>query len=543
MKSKNLFKYLLFIIAFGIVDSSSAEIKKTIFKSKVNHEVKKWQVLDISFNAKSGKPFNADFYAIFQSPSGKEQKVDGFYNDDNQWIIRFSGSEVGEWIYTTRSEISALNNKKGKLTIIEDNAETSKGGIVISKNNARHFSYEDGSPYFLMAFECDWLYSLDYHNKEGLPKTEHLLSLLNQNGFNQVVMNVFSYDVKWKKDELLKEHPEHEFGAPEDIFPFLGNNKNPDYSELNIDFFKNLDRTINLMNEKNIVSHLMIYVWNKLVAWPEMYSEADNMYFDYVVKRYGAFPNIMWDISKEALYYGRADDKYILERIDRLKMANSFNRLISVHDYEFCKRNPESVDYISRQDWNYSLYQNMIGDYENYTNKPIFNIEHGGYEQSPYDVFAGSYIGAEQCLRRNYQCAFAGAYSTYYWQGTSWNAIIWNPFEQNEHFYKPKFEYFKNFTTLFTDYQFSQYEPYKKYNRAGYCLKSTTAEKYLYYVPQETYWYVASYLFKEYKTIRYKWFNTITGEYTKDYAITKEQSFISPWYGDADVVLIVEGLN
>ena len=56
-----------------------------------------------------------------------------------------------------------------------------------------------------MAFECDWLYALDYHNEKSLPKTEHLMNLVKENGFNQVVMNVFSYDVNWKwgKDSLL----------------------------------------------------------------------------------------------------------------------------------------------------------------------------------------------------------------------------------------------------------------------------------------------------------------------------------------------------
>ena len=540
MKKKSLPLCLFVLISFGLINSAYAKIKTIDFKSKSNTEIITWQVTDISFNAKSKNPFTVDFYAVFTSPTGNEQKVDGFYNDHNQWVIRFSASELGEWLFTTTSDISALNNKKGKLTIINDDTETSNGGIIISKDNARHFSYENGTPYFLMAYECDWLYALDYHNEEGQPKTEHLLSLLNDNGFNQVVMNVFSYDVKWGKDDLLKEHPEHEFGAPQDIFPFLGNNENPDYSKLNIDFFKKFDRTIDLMNEKDIVSHLMIYVWNKLVAWPDMYSDADNLYFDYVVKRYGAFPNITWDISKEALYYGRADDKYILDRIERLRKANSFNRLVTVHDYEFCKRNSESVDYISRQDWDLALYQNMILDYEKYTDKPIYNIEHGGYEQSPYDVFAGSYISAEYCLRRNYECAFAGVYSTYYWQGTSWNVVVWNPFEQNESFYKPRFEYFKHFTKFFADYNFSDYKPEKESNGAGYCMKSTKSNSYLYYVPSETYWYVASYLFKGNNTIQYKWFNTLTGEYSQQNEFKKSMSFISPWQGIADAVLIVE---
>ena len=75
----------------------------------------------------------------------------------------------------------------------------------------------------------------------------------------------------------------------------------PDYSSLNIDFFKHLDKVIAEMHNNEIVSHLMIYVWNKRVAWPKAGSEADNMYYKHVIKRYQAFPNVIWDVSKDRI--------------------------------------------------------------------------------------------------------------------------------------------------------------------------------------------------------------------------------------------------
>jgi len=532
----------LFLFVFMVSGLLHATIKNVDYSSSKTVSVKKYQVLDIAFKAKVKNPFATEFSAVFTSESGTEQKVHGFYNGNQEWLLRFSASEPGVWKYETNSEVKNLNKKTGAVKVLNETEAGQHGGIVVKPENPQYFYYQDGNPYFLMAFECDWLYALDYHNEKSLPKTEHLMNLVKENGFNQVVMNVFSYDVNWKwgKDSLLKQHPEHEFGAPKDIFPFKGNNEKPDYSELNVEFFKKLDRTISLLDDKNIISHLMIYVWNKEVNWPDMYTDADNMYFDYVVKRYGAFTNIMWDVSKEALFYGRADDAYILERINRLRTANYFNRLVTVHDYEFCVRNTDAVDYISRQDWTFSLYHNMINDKEKYNTKPVFNIEHGGYEESPYVVFSGSYINAEACLRRNYQCAFTGVYSTYYWQATSWNAVIWNPFEQGEDFYKPKFEYFKYMTDLFTKYRFDEYEPVPKNNGAGYAMKNKNKESYLFYIPQEVYWYNIPRSIFDDKPVRYKWFNTITGAYSEEKTITQRNHFISPFYNNADVVLIVE---
>jgi len=501
--------------------------------------IEKWEVLDIAFKAKATmtSPFTLTFYADFIHENGTQQKVHGFYNGGNEWVIRFSASLEGNWNYTIGGELNKLNGKTGRVRVGR-NKKDNHGGIVIQESNPQHFYYEDGTPYFLLAFECDWLYALDYHNKKETPKTNHLLQKIKENGFNHVVMNVFAYDVSWKKDERLKDYPEHEFGAPKDIFPFLGTNENPDYSSLNINFFKKFDRTISAMHDKRIVSHLMIYVWNKLVAWPDMNSKADDMYFDYVIKRYQAFPNITWDISKEALYYGRANFDYIHERIDRLRANDNYDRLLTVHSYKYCSKFPEKVDYISSQNWAHNLYDKMYAARKTHPKKPVFNIEHGGYEESPYVVFTGDYINAETCLRRNYMCLFSGVYTTYYWQGASWNVVIYNPFEQPEDFIKPKFEYFKHMNTLFTDLDFSTMKPTPWRNGSGYSL-TNNKDTVLIYIHKENYGINAQFLKKEDKKRTYQWFNTLTGELTPEVTLTKAHGkFISPWSDVADAILI-----
>ena len=517
---------------------SQAQIKKESYKNNKNYEVKKWEVLDILISTNAGikSPYTANFGANFIHENGTKQEVPGFYNGKNEWILRFSSSLEGKWTFETFGDSKKLIGKKGSVTISKNN-DKNHGAIVINKENPQHFYYEDGTPYFLLAFECDWLYALDYHNEKSLPKTEHFLNLLDENGFNQIVMNVFSYDVSWEKDEKLKEHPEHEYGGPKDIFPFLGNNDNPDYSALNPEFFQKLDRTISLMHDKQIVSHLMIYVWNKLVAWPNMNTEADNMYFDYVIKRYQAFPNIVWDISKEALFYGRADEPYIQSRIERARENDKFNRLLSVHDFKYCSKHPEQVDFISTQNWSHNIYNKMLDDHSKFKNKPVFNIEHGGYEASPYVVFPGSYTNAEVCLRRNYMCLFAGAYTTYYWQGSSWNVVIYNPFEQPEDFIKPKFEYFKHMQGLFEKIDFSKMKPTPWQNAAGYNLSDDEGTVLIYF-PKEVIAINAWFLKPKQGERTMQWFNTLTGEYSEISTITKNQKFISPWNEKADAILI-----
>ncbi|MWW25278.1 DUF5060 domain-containing protein [Algibacter lectus] len=534
---KCFFKVILVaLLCFSI--NGFSQLKKENYKTNKTYQIPKWEVLDISFtnNVDVKSPYTAKFKAVFTHENGFIQEVPGFYNGNNEWIIRFSSSLEGQWRFETKADVNKLSGKKGKVTVTEAK-ENNHGAVTVNKEDPQHFYYEDGTPYFLLAFECDWLYALDYHNDKNLPKTEHLLNLIEESGFNQVVMNVFSYDVSWKKDEKLKDHPEHEFGGPKNIFPFLGNNEKPDYSALNPEFFQKLDRTISLMHDKRIVSHLMIYVWNKLVAWPDMNTEADNMYFDYVVKRYQAFPNVIWDISKEALFYGRADEAYIHGRIERVRANDEFNRLLSVHDFKYCSRFPEKVDFISTQNWVHDIYNKMLDARNKFKDKPVFNIEHGGYEGSPYKVFTGDYTNAETCLRRNYMCLFAGVYTTYYWQGASWNVIIYNPFEQPESFIKPKFEYFEHMQKLFTQFNFSKMKPTPWKNGSAYNLTDDN-ETVLLYIHKENYGIDAAFLRKEHNNRTVQWFNTLTGEFSDIEAVSKNGKFISPWQGKADSIII-----
>lgn len=532
-------KFLLLSCALLAFNASFGQTKIG-YKKHTAFVVQKWEVIDIDFKAKAPKdPFESKFEAEF-THNGKKINVPGFYNGDNHWVIRFSASEEGSWQFVTSSSIKPLNGKAGTVRVTP-NTIVKHGAITIDPKNPQKFAYEDGTPYFLLAFECDWLFALDYANNQAIPKTNHLLTLLNQNGLNQVVMNVFTYDVKWPKDKRLKDYPQYEFGATPGAFPFLGDNKNPDYSALNVDFFKKLDRVISSMNDRQIISHLMIYVWNKLVNWPEMGSKADNMYFDYVIKRYQAFPNIIWDVSKEALGYGHNDENYIVGRINRIRESDAFKRLVTVHDYRFCSDHSDLVDFISIQNWQHDIYNVMMDVWKKFPNKPIFNIEHGGYEESPFVVFTGDYINPEYCLRRNYECIFAGGYSTYYWQGTSWNVIIYNPFEQTEGFQKPKFRYYKNLQDFFDSVDFNLYKPSPSRNSGGYSLTSDQGNT-LIYVPKENYKVGAPWMRKEKGTYTLQWINTLTGERTMPQTV-KNEGFRSPWSGTADAILKIDRTN
>ena len=456
-------------------------IERAIHKDGAQISAQRWEVIDLCFEVEAvpENPFDVAFSAVLASEGGRRLDVPGFFNGGRDYLIRFSPPSQGTWMYETRSTVSALDGLSGKLEVKEAKPGR-KGGIVLNEASPREFQYENGAPYYPIAFESDWLFALDAENADDIPVTRTFVDQLGEAGFNQIVMNVFAYDVRWPKDEALDS--KFEYGSPR-VFPFGGDNTNPDHSTLDVAYFQRLDRVIDYMDQQGIAPHLMIYVWNKLVNWPKAKSEADNRYFDYVVTRYQAFPNLIWDISKEALGYGHNDVHYITDRIDRLRRLDAHQRLVTVHDYGYCRRFPKTVDFISVQLWSSELHSVMRKVCADFPGQPILNIEHGGYERGPYVVFEGSYTSPDVCLERAYQCVFAGTHPTHYWQGAAWNVII-PDIEAMTPDERPRLDYYRHMSAFVDKYDVGGLVAGDKRCNSGFCLHNGD-DLHLYYVPKE----------------------------------------------------------
>jgi hypothetical protein len=536
------------IVTFDLVGQKSYD-----YRANQTFETAQYQPIDIVFKANPlSNPLEISFGAIFKNESGNSLQIDGFYDNNNQFALRFSNAKTGNYSFETYSSIPELSGLKGQVKITLNTNPNQHGALTVSKSNPQKLVYEDSTSAFALAFECDWLFALDADNKSDIPKTKQLISSIKDNGFNQVVMNVYAYDVGWKIAENIPK--EYFYGRP-NYSVFEGTNEKPDFEKLNLSFFKHFDRVINELNQNGIDAHIMIYVWNKKVNWPSMYSKADNQYFDYVVKRYQAYPNIIWDVSKEALDYGRCDIPYINERIARIRKNDAFNHLVTVHDYEYCSREPDKVDIISIQNWRNDLYSLSLEALQKHPNKPVMNIEHGGYEKGPYLSFTGNYTNPETCIYRNYENVFAGLYSCYYWQNTSWNIVIHNPLDPKNSFEKPRFDYYKHLQGFFKKYDFQKLSVYKpklttnsriandNLSSSGYPLTDNEG-LFLYLVPASN--DQVNVIIPKPKTgkMEVEWFNIFTGEFKKQENADwwNWRGFESPWKGQASV-LILESIN
>ncbi|WP_081943099.1 DUF5060 domain-containing protein [Dickeya fangzhongdai] len=501
----NTFSFCL--VAVSIMAWSAAAPAAESLPSKLN----KWETADFVFETKSisKNPFDTEITALFtNTSSGKTYRSSLFYNADNQYVSRVSLPESGEWRYKLESSLSDLNGRVGSVQV---GSATSRGKVMIDKDTRKTFLYENGEIYNPQAYELDWLFSLDQTNNT-LTQTKSIINYIKNGGFNQVLINVYAYGSSNKNSWATKDlDPKYNFNKTK-IFPFLGTNEQPDYSALNVDYFKKLDEKIAYLNQQGIEAHLMIYVWNKGVNWPDLGSKEELRYFNYVINRYSGYNNIIWDISKEAMDYNHANAQFINDRIDIIRKLDPRDHLITLHDFIYAESPylASKLDYISIQEWAPDIAKKTDDLNRLHPDKPVHNIENGCYETTTHRIFSGAFNSAEACLDRNYQIYFNGAYTTHYWQNTSWFELNFEPQILPEK-QQPNMTYQKVFSEFMNAYPLKSWKPHR-FHFATWALINDKQDI-VFYLPADADG-VKGHLTPEYNKLKFKrtWLSMHTGK-------------------------------
>jgi len=431
--------------------------------------------------------FMVDVFATLEHESGeKVENIPGFYNGDGKWIIRFSPGKIGRWRGRTTSSDPKLSGiELDEIQCVENENPNVRGRLQIDPDHPQKFVWEDGAPFIILGFECDWLFS--YHQQKPEQCRKHV-GLISDRGFNYIVMNIYAHtgfsqpDSKGKGETI----PDTIFGPPR-MYAFGGTNEKPDHTRLNVDFFKDYDQMMAILHEKGVVAHLMIQVQNKHVRWPSRLSAEDDLYWKYVVARYQAFGNVVWDIGKEScnLLKETGSHEYTINRINLIKQMDAYNHLVTVHDVEAGSQGRISeVDEIC----DFCSDQVHLSDVDRYNREairklrifpgPYLNIEYG-YEFGAENLktYEGSTTASWQdILNWTYALYLAGAYPGYYYNNTSWDLIRFEP----EPAGWKRYQYLKD---VLDGISFNRMEAMNELVERGYCLADPGRE-YLIYLPE-----------------------------------------------------------
>ena len=200
----------------------------------------------------------------------------------------------------------------------------------------------------------------------------------------------------------------------------------PDHTRLNTAFFDIYDGMMDALLDKGIVANIMIKVYNKMVKWPAPGSLDEERYFRYVTARYQAYPNVVWDFSKEA--YNEHDKRLEKRLIDLIRSYDGYHRLTTAHDndlYDWDGTLNTNLDF--RTDQEHAYWKEMTLFDRNLLPWPIVNSElyyERGVDDLPTYPVKQDW---QDMIRGAYEVYLSGGYFVYYYSNTAWDLVKPDP--------------------------------------------------------------------------------------------------------------------
>ena len=233
---------------------------------------------------------------------------------------------------------------------------------------------------------------------------------------------------------------------------------------MNIAYWQHYDRVMTALNERGMQAHIFIKVYNKQVNWPAHGSEEEKLFFRWLIARYAAYPNVIWDFSKEA--NNEKDLAYKQGWLKWLRENDPYHHLVTVHDDH---QNAEAGAYDELTDFRasqqHSKFHETILQQRERRAWPVANVE-SDYECGPGGVNDKTYGQAttpEQTLSTLWEIQMAGGYTAYYYTYTAWDVI--RPLDV-----PPGYAYLKHFGDFWRATEYWKLEPSDQLVSSGWCL-------------------------------------------------------------------------
>lgn len=244
-------------------------------------QTERWGSCDIILEGPSGgNPFIDTSLAADFSFGNRVVTVDGFYDGDGRYVVRFMPDTEGTWAYVTRSACDSLNGVTGTV-VCTPPSETNHGPVRVA--NTHHFAHEDGTPYSCVGTTCyGWVH-------QGDALGDQTIETLKNAPFNKLRMCVFPKTYTYNQNEP-------QFHAFTD-----GCANSSACEEFNVDFFRNVERRVGQLRDLNIEADIILFHPYDYGRWgyDRMSAAQDDRYLKYVIARLAAYRNVWWSMANE----------------------------------------------------------------------------------------------------------------------------------------------------------------------------------------------------------------------------------------------------
>ena len=282
--------------------------------------VEQWDIFELALHGSAeGNPYlDVELTAQF-AYKHRMVEVDGFYDGNGIYHIRFMPDAPGTWRYFTRSNLNALNGAEGTFTCV---APTPGHHGPVRVSNTYHFTYADGTPYKQVGTTC---YAWTHQSDE---LEEQTLATLRSAPFNKLRMCIFPKHYLFNENEpALYPFPCLSRGSSTWDISRILTGETPggwafDFSRFDPAFFQHLERRVADLVALGIEADIILFHPYDRWGFATMAAETDDRYLRYVVARLAAYRNIWWSMANE----------YDLLKHKTMADWDRFFRIVQEHD-------------------------------------------------------------------------------------------------------------------------------------------------------------------------------------------------------------------
>ncbi len=253
-----------------------------------------WGVFELKLQGSTeSNPFlEVEFKAQF-SYKHRTIEVDGFYDGEDIYRVRFMPDTSGTWHYQTISNLESLNNKEGTFECFPAGPDN-HGPVLVA--NIAHFAYADGTPYKQIGTTCyAWTH-------QGNQLEEQTLATLKTAPFNKLRMCVFPKHMDFNENEP-QYYPFPCLSKGESKWAGTWNVENKgwafDFSRFEPAFFQHFEQRVGDLLELGIQADIILLHPYDRWGFSDMDAHTDDRYLRYVVARLAAYRNVWWSMANE----------------------------------------------------------------------------------------------------------------------------------------------------------------------------------------------------------------------------------------------------
>jgi hypothetical protein len=286
-------------------------------------KIERWDRYEITLKGSaSGNPYTGITLKATFSNGADNVLVNGFYDGDGVYKIRFMPSKTGVWNYVTISNSALLKNKRGSFQCVP--ATGSNHGMV-RVWNTYNFKYDDGKVYYPFGTTAyAWTH-------QGKVLEQLTLKSLKNAPFNKVRMCVFPkyYNYVTNESELYPYQKISSSKGNDGRVKFIWNFKKFDPA-----FFRHLEKRIDDLNTLGIQADVIIFHPYDKGHWgfDSMGKANDLFYIKYLVARLASFRNVWWSMANEFDYI-KSKPRDVWDTYSAAVVANDpYRHLCSIHN-------------------------------------------------------------------------------------------------------------------------------------------------------------------------------------------------------------------